>query len=130
MGLARNLVSAAAIGCTPIVLKGNLDISERSGNADFPKSVYVMGRAFWTIATIWFGTMSRQDSWIAPLSNPTALPTWPGKSVGLKSLRKKLERSPEFGGSPLLQRCGKSWILSMRFSAGLENPGLKPVLSE
>jgi hypothetical protein len=41
------------------------------------------------------------------------------------------------GGSPLLSRGEQrfsvsetSWTLMMRFSAGLEDPGLKPVLSE
>ena len=38
-----------------------------------------MGRAFWSIATISFGTLSRQDSWIAPSSTPIASLTWPGK---------------------------------------------------
>ena len=37
------------------------------------------GQAFWSIATLSFATLSRQDSWIAPSSTPIASLTWPGK---------------------------------------------------
>jgi hypothetical protein len=45
-----------------------------------------------------------------------------------------MQCGPEFGGSPLLQqrkatlqRCESEFDLMMRFSAGLKDPGLKPI---
>jgi hypothetical protein len=48
----------------------------------------------------------------------------------LKSLRENLKGSRESGGSFLLQRCGKGWTLICALGLALNNPGLKPVLSE
>jgi hypothetical protein len=46
------------------------------------------------------------------------------KAPGFKSLRESLEKSAEFGGSPLLQRCGNELDFDYALGAGLENPGL------
>ena len=66
--------------------------------------------------------------------------TWRAKKPlpqGLKSLRENLKGAPSLVGALCFSRgeqrfsvAEKGWTLTMRFSAGLENPGLKPVLSE